>query len=66
MIMTWVIGVSSLSWEFRKLTWIILSFVVLEGNASEVSEEQNANTMSSRVVKSSRQQIKPESQIKVM
>jgi O-antigen ligase len=66
MIMTLVIGISSLSWEFRKLTWIILSFVVLEGNSSKVSEEQNANIVASEVVGSSHQQIGPESQIKVM
>jgi len=66
MIMTWVIGVSSLSWEFRKLTWIILSFVVLEGNSGASPEEQNASSVPSEVVGSSHQQIGPESQIKVM
>ena len=30
--LTWVIGVSSLSWEFRKLTWLFLSFIVIEGS----------------------------------
>jgi O-antigen ligase len=30
--LTWVIGVSSLSWEFRKLTWLLLNFVVIEGS----------------------------------
>jgi len=29
---TWVIGVSSLSWEFRKLTWLFLNFIVIEGS----------------------------------
>ncbi len=28
----WVIGVSSLSWEFRKPTWLFLSFIVIEGS----------------------------------
>lgn len=28
----WLIGVVSLSWEFRKLTWIILSFIVIESS----------------------------------
>jgi len=30
--LTWVIGVSSLSWEFRKLTWLLLNFIVIEGS----------------------------------
>jgi O-antigen ligase len=30
--LTWAIGVFSLSWEFRKLTWLFLSFIVIEGN----------------------------------
>jgi O-antigen ligase len=30
-LMTWAIGVSTLSWEFRKPTWFLLSFVVIEG-----------------------------------
>ncbi len=30
--LTWVIGVLSLSWEFRKLTWLLLNFIVIEGN----------------------------------
>ncbi len=30
--LTWVIGVSSLSWEFRKITWLFLSFIVIEGS----------------------------------
>ena len=30
--LTWVIGVCSLSWEFRKLTWLFLSFIVIEGS----------------------------------
>jgi O-antigen ligase len=31
-LVTWVIGVLSLSWEFRKLTWLIMSFVIIEGS----------------------------------
>jgi len=30
--LTWVIGVSSLSWEFKKPTWLFLSFIVIEGS----------------------------------
>lgn len=30
----WVIGVCSLSWEFRKLTWLFLNFIVIDGNFS--------------------------------
>ena len=30
--LTWFIGVLSLSWEFRKLTWLFLNFIVIEGS----------------------------------
>ena len=30
--LSWVIGVCSLSWEFRKLTWLFLNFIVIEGS----------------------------------
>ncbi len=30
--LTWAIGVFSLSWEFRKATWIILILIVIEGS----------------------------------
>jgi O-antigen ligase len=30
--LSWAIGVSSLSWEFRKLTWLLLNFIVIEGS----------------------------------
>jgi O-antigen ligase len=29
---TWAIGVFSLSWDFRKLTWLFLNFIVIEGS----------------------------------
>jgi hypothetical protein len=41
--MTWAIGVLSLSWEFRKITWIMLSFVIIESSFGEQSGEQNEN-----------------------
>jgi O-antigen ligase len=28
----WTVGVLSLTWEFRKPTWLFLSFVIIEGN----------------------------------
>lgn len=31
-LMVWAIGVFGLTWEFRKPTWIFLSFVVIQGN----------------------------------
>jgi O-antigen ligase len=30
--LSWAIGVSSLSWEFRKLTWLLLNFIIIEGS----------------------------------
>ena len=33
--MTWLIGVLSLSWDVKKLTWILLNFIIIEGNVGE-------------------------------
>ena len=41
--MTWAIGVCSLSWEFRKFTWLFLSFVVIE--ASLIHEQVRSKTV---------------------
>ncbi len=43
--LTWLIGVLSLSWEFRKLTWIILSFVVIESSFYETILVPRANKL---------------------
>jgi O-antigen ligase len=42
--MTWAIGAVSLSWEFRKVTWVILSFVIIESNFVEPVDEQAGKT----------------------
>jgi O-antigen ligase len=34
--LSWVIGVNSLSWEFRKLTWLFLTFIIIEGSLPSV------------------------------
>lgn len=41
--LTWAIGVLSLSWEFKKVTWIILSFVIIESSFGEQVCEQDGN-----------------------
>jgi O-antigen ligase len=41
--MTWAIGVMSLSWEFRKVTWIILSFAIIESSFEEQVGEREGN-----------------------
>jgi O-antigen ligase len=33
--MTWVVGVLSLSWDFKKLTWLLLNFIIIEGSFCE-------------------------------
>lgn len=33
-LMTWAIGVLSLSWEFKKVTWLVLGFMVIAGSLS--------------------------------
>lgn len=43
-LMIWAIGVLSLSWEFRKLTWLFLGFVVIAGSlGTEVRAEPAAS-----------------------
>lgn len=49
MLMIWTIGVLSLSWEFRKLTWIILSFVIIEDNFQRQVFIQNAGVLSAEM-----------------
>lgn len=44
----WLIGILSLSWEFRKLTWLILSFVIIEGSFFEAVAAPKANHLFSR------------------
>jgi O-antigen ligase len=41
--MTWMIGALTLSWEFRKFTWMILSFVIIESSLGEQMREQEGN-----------------------
>jgi O-antigen ligase len=43
--LTWAIGVLSLSWEFRKLTWLLLNFVIIEGSFKEQLRVQNLKTL---------------------
>jgi O-antigen ligase len=43
----WAIGVLSLSWEFRKATWIIFSFIIIEGVA--IQEQYRAEILNSTV-----------------
>lgn len=51
--MTWAIGVLSLSWEFRKVTWIILSFAIIESCFEEQVLEHNGNIKFPRGIKRS-------------
>jgi putative inorganic carbon (HCO3(-)) transporter len=37
---TWLIGIVSLSWEFRKVTWILLSFMIIESSLRKKLSEQ--------------------------
>ncbi len=41
-LLTWAIGVLSLSWEFRKLTWLVLSLVVIAGSLERQPQQQPA------------------------
>lgn len=42
---TWVIGVSSLSWEFRKPTWLLLSLIVIESSLLQRSAYPMTNNV---------------------
>lgn len=53
----WMIGILTLSWEFRKLTWIVLSFVIIEGNLPEPVVAQKANDLLSGIVRPSHSAI---------
>ncbi len=49
----WFIAVLSLSFEFRKVTWIFFSFVIIEGAALHNKyRSQNLNSNSSKTIKS--------------
>jgi len=41
--LTWLIGAVSLSWEFRKITWIILSFIIIASSFGEEIAEKESN-----------------------
>jgi O-antigen ligase len=41
--LTWAIGVFSLSWEFRKATWFILIFIIIETSFEEQIAELEGN-----------------------
>lgn len=36
----WIIGVFSLSWEFRKLTWLFLNFIIIASNFTSEHEHK--------------------------
>jgi O-antigen ligase len=58
---TWVIGIVSLSWEFRKFTWIMLSFIIIQSSFVEQKSEQQ-NVHFPRAMKRSLESGKPETQ----
>jgi O-antigen ligase len=43
----WAIGVLSLSWEMKKITWLFLSFVIIEGAA--LREQYHSEKLKSTV-----------------
>jgi O-antigen ligase len=64
--MTWMIGVLTLSWEFRKFTWIILSLVIIESSLGEQVGEQERNISFSGGVRRSLEAGQSVSQPKVI
>jgi O-antigen ligase len=51
----WAIGAFSLSWEFRKLTWILLNFMVIE---SELGTEPNRSPAHTKSFEASNAEIR--------
>lgn len=60
--LTWMIGVFTLSWEFRKFTWIILSFVIIESSFGEHVSEKERNIIFSGGIRRSLEASQPVSQ----
>jgi O-antigen ligase len=56
--MTWAIGVLSLSWEFRKITWILLSFIIIESRFGEQRTEPEEKINLSGSIRPSLEQVK--------
>jgi O-antigen ligase len=56
---TWTIGVLSLSWEFRKITWILLSFIIIESSFGEQRKELEGDIDLPGTIKPSLKQAKP-------
>jgi O-antigen ligase len=42
-LMIWTIGILSLSWEFRKVSWILLGFMIIESSFREQVGEQEGS-----------------------
>jgi len=41
--LTWLIGIVSLSWEFRKVSWILLTFMIIESSfGKQISERADS------------------------
>lgn len=65
-VMTWAIGVLSLSWEFRKLTWILLNFVIIESNLVQGLGIPKTKNLLSEVSKQSPQLKRPATKVNVI
>lgn len=49
--MCWAIGAFTLSWEFRKLTWVLLSLMVIAGNLLPEAEPEKVVVPSSKEIR---------------
>jgi len=63
MFLTWAIGVCSLSWEFRKLTWLFLNFIVIEASFTEQLQIQKTKVAISKNIKRFLAPDEPETKI---
>jgi O-antigen ligase len=65
-VMTWAIGVLSLSWEFRKLTWVILNFVIIESSLAQRLNPHRAGILISEKRKRSSELKGPSTKLNVI
>jgi O-antigen ligase len=57
-LITWTIGILSLSWESRKITWLLLSFIIIESGFREQSIEPEKKIDLAGSIKPSLKQVK--------
>lgn len=53
-LMVWAIGASTLTWEYRKTTWLFLTFIVASGASTRYSENKHIEHAQSNDIRASK------------